>query len=963
MLKHKYPSQCIRISIVVLLYFSTLNSGWSINPEKIRTFITSNNKELSIALEFVDENPKKAFDAIEMAIEHSVKEENLNDKMLAYILLGRVNLNMGHFEKAIQNADTAHTLAIKLSNYKILPQIVKLKVDVFGQLGRNNEALNSASTALHLAKKQKINQMQIELMLILGDLMGQQNQIDEQFKTKQNALLIAEREGNKHLKSECLHSIGSSYFRINQHKDALTWYDKARQLRNELNDTLGLIATLKNISLANRDLGKFDESNSSLMEALRLSSAIGSKMNMADIYNLLGSLALRAKKNFEAIDYYNQSLQIREKLGYLLSQASTLENISRVQKELNLFEEASKNLQKSIELRTELNDSRGLASAYNDMGNLYSEKGEFAVALKYYLSSLKIRQEVDLQSDIARSLTNIGITYRKLNSHRNALKYFGQALELISDKFDPAGKAYIYIHHGNTLRDMGNPTKALESFKKALELRERTDNPISISQTLRSIANAYSDLGLFSQSKNYLSKALELMVEINDEKGLADVKNELGNLALKMGDIDDALLYFQHAAMLYGKHFDLEKRGLCLRKIGEIQTKKGQYANALENLNIALSLGERTGNKKLFELTLLALYDFHLARGEYKEALQYFQKHIIVRDSLLAQHQQEAIWQASLDLELDKKAEEIKKIEGEVESLQIEAKLKSVELQQQKLIRNFFAIALLFIVVIAIGSVYGYLIIRKKNVWLNEANEKLAKSEADLKKIVQTKDKLFSIIAHDLRSPFTALVGLTEIISQNASQLEPKEVSEYGTLIHESSQKLLNLIENLLHWSRSQTGKIKIAPQNVQLVKLATEVIGILSLQAEVKGINICNQIDNSQVVVADYDTLSTVIRNLVSNAIKYTEKNGTITLSAKKQNSKTIININDNGIGISPENLGKLFKLEENFSTKGTNQEAGTGLGLIVCKEFVEKNGGEISVESNQGSGTTFTITLPSSS
>ncbi|PKP36223.1 MAG: hypothetical protein CVT98_08600, partial [Bacteroidetes bacterium HGW-Bacteroidetes-15] len=670
---------------------------------------------------------------------------------------------------------------------------------------------------------------------------------------------------------------------------------------------------------------------------------------------------VRKGNSTEALEYYSRSLQLREEAGFLSSVASTLENISRVQKELGQFEEASNSLQKVIKTREELKDARSLGSAYNELGNLYAEKGELADALMHYLKSLKIRQEANIQSDIAKSLTNIGLMYRRMGSHRNALKYFEQALDLISDKIDPIGKALIFIHIGNTLRDLDDPKEAFVNYKQALELREQTGNKLATSQAMRSIANAHSDLQEYSISRKYLNQAQNILRELNDEKGIADTYNELGNVAQKENNLLLALEYFESASSIYAKHFELDMRGLCVRKIGEIQTKLKRFDDASTNLNLALSLAKKTGNAKLIELTYLALHDLYKAKDLHKDALESYYSYIHIRDSLNSINQREAIWQASLDLELDKKAEEIKVIEGEVENLRTEAKIKTIQLEKQKLIRNFFAVILLFVILIAIGSVYGYFIIRQKNIWLNEANEKLAQSESDLKKLVQTKDKLFSIIAHDLRSPFTALIGLTEVLANQGARLSTEEVIEYGSMIHESSEKLLNLIDNLLHWSRSQTGKIKLVSQKISLDKMVADVVSILSLQANAKSINILTNISKELFIFADYDTISTVLRNLTSNAIKYTKPNGNVTISASHQNDKVLIKISDNGVGIEKDNLAKLFRIEESFSTKGTSQEAGTGLGLIVCKEFVELNNGQIWVDSIVGQGTTFTFSLPS--
>ncbi|HPV56285.1 MAG TPA: HAMP domain-containing sensor histidine kinase, partial [Tenuifilaceae bacterium] len=240
-----------------------------------------------------------------------------------------------------------------------------------------------------------------------------------------------------------------------------------------------------------------------------------------------------------------------------------------------------------------------------------------------------------------------------------------------------------------------------------------------------------------------------------------------------------------------------------------------------------------------------------------------------------------------------------------------------------------------------------------------QINEKLIESETHLKQTVQTKDKLFSIIAHDLRSPFTALVGLSEVLSEKSNELSSEEIAELSKHIHQSATGVLALTDNLLSWSRSQTGKLTINPQTFSLKEIVDNIVTVASIPAQEKKIAINTKIGNDLNIYADFDTISTAIRNLISNAIKFTPTGGSISVSGKKVLNYIEIKVADTGIGIEPENLAKLFRVD-GLTTKGTNQESGTGLGLILCKEFVEKNNGNISVESIIGLGTTFTITIP---
>jgi two-component system, sensor histidine kinase and response regulator len=252
----------------------------------------------------------------------------------------------------------------------------------------------------------------------------------------------------------------------------------------------------------------------------------------------------------------------------------------------------------------------------------------------------------------------------------------------------------------------------------------------------------------------------------------------------------------------------------------------------------------------------------------------------------------------------------------------------------------------------------------KQNEELQELNSSLEKKVEErtkqLNELNATKDKFFSIIAHDLKNPFNTLIGFTELLLENLRDYSPEKLHEFIGILHDTSKQSYSLLENLLEWSRSQTGAIQIKKEVINIYNLVEENINLLLNQASKKKIKLVNDIHYEGTVVADLNMLSTVIRNLVSNAIKYTKEEGTITCRANLKDDKLEISINDTGIGIKPENLPKLFRIDINYSTRGTADEGGTGLGLILCKEFISKNDGEIWVESVFGEGSTFKFTIP---
>lgn len=243
---------------------------------------------------------------------------------------------------------------------------------------------------------------------------------------------------------------------------------------------------------------------------------------------------------------------------------------------------------------------------------------------------------------------------------------------------------------------------------------------------------------------------------------------------------------------------------------------------------------------------------------------------------------------------------------------------------------------------------------------LAEANKKLHESQNDLKKLNASKDRLFSIIAHDLRSPFTSLIGLSQFLIEDIEDLTRSEIKDFSTKINEASKNIFTLLENLLQWSRIQTGRIEFDPEDFDLKQIVDNSINLLEGNAYTKEIQIINNIAHSTYVNADKQMISSVVQNLLSNAIKFTNNFGKIEFTSTDKDGFIEVNITDDGVGMTDNERKKLFNQNVIHTTKGTNNEPGTGLGLILCKDLIEKNGGKISVESEKNKGTTFLFTLP---
>jgi PAS domain S-box-containing protein len=239
-------------------------------------------------------------------------------------------------------------------------------------------------------------------------------------------------------------------------------------------------------------------------------------------------------------------------------------------------------------------------------------------------------------------------------------------------------------------------------------------------------------------------------------------------------------------------------------------------------------------------------------------------------------------------------------------------------------------------------------------------SNQLEQSEQVQKELNAEKDKFFSIIAHDLKSPFAGIMGYTALLLDEFDSLSKEEMRDFVSSLDKLSRNTFKLIENLLEWARLQTGKMKYNPTKIQLYESTLYAVSLVSANAERKEIRIINEIKDDPFVKADERMLNSVLENLLSNAIKFTPRGGSITISSSAVNIFYEVSIADTGVGMSPEVIEKIFRIDTNHTTLGTEQEKGTGLGVVLCKEMMERQGGALKVESKLGMGTKFSFILP---
>ena len=378
------------------------------------------------------------------------------------------------------------------------------------------------------------------------------------------------------------------------------------------------------------------------------------------------------------------------------------------------------------------------------------------------------------------------------------------------------------------------------------------------------------------------------------------------------------------------------------------------------------NIGSKIDNLELIKNAYFELYRYYNKLNDKTNALENYQNYTLIKDSINARLNSQRLVEIQMNFELEESYSEISRIENEVNQLTAENKIRELEIKKQKNVKNLLIIIVILTIIFGISSTIQFLNKRKTNILLNEkiteadkSNKLLKKSEENLKILNATKDKFFSIIAHDLKSPLVSLKSFLTAIKNPKEENYEKATAQLQQLEGLLS-KVIDLINNLLFWALSQEDSIKFNAESFNLHQSIIEELSGASIVAESKGISLNVEIDNQYTVFTDRNMLLFIIRNLVSNALKFTPSGGTVRVNAEKTEQNDCIIVTDTGTGIETEQLEKLFDLEKKLTPNTSGKREGTGLGLMLCREFTQKMGGKIEVETQPGFGSSFSITIP---
>lgn len=576
--------------------------------------------------------------------------------------------------------------------------------------------------------------------------------------------------------------------------------------------------------------------------------------------------------------------------------------------------------EKARKIAIRLENQRLIASNALNFGSYYWYKSDFNKAIEQYIKAAKLFKDHGTPKDIADVKANIGSVYLSIGNFDQALPYFKQSLPLYEELGHFSGIANIQNYLGVIYSSKENYDSAIFHFKLCAEYAIKSNSELIEARGISNVALIYSMQEKFDKARDYYLKSLKLEKRIGNEPGILKSYLQLGNLETKLGNFTSAKKYFQMAK------------------------DRPYIQNDLE------------GQKTLAE-EYYALYE---KEGRIDSAYAYYKLFTQLKDSISDSEDKAYINELNTQYETEKK-------ENEILALQKDKALADLSIAAEKNKNLLLLIGSLLIAAILVFITYFYFQTRKKkketdkrNELITNINKKLSQSQDDLLLANKTRDKFFALIAHDLRGPIASFQGIGKLIDYT---LKKGNLENTQTLIHsvdESASRINSLLDNLLKWALSQTGSLSFSPVPVHLNVVLKDMIAIYEQSFLAKNISIENNIPEDLWVYADLNSISTVLRNLIGNALKFNEDGGSILLESKAINKHIEISVIDEGVGIPDDKLATIFNLNDKKSTAGTKGEKGTGLGLMLCKEFITKNGGEISIESTIGKGTRITFSLP---
>lgn len=622
-------------------------------------------------------------------------------------------------------------------------------------------------------------------------------------------------------------------------------------------------------------------------------------------------ILVNLSKEYQYVDYAKsktfaeEALRIANEKKIVKSQILAYQNIGAVYTASGDFSTALRYDNLALEASLGIQDSLQLTIDYNNIGSDYYDLGEYDEAFYYFTQSFRFAKSLEDSFRMTVALHNVGRVFKELGQYDKALDHLRISKKMSEEIGDHIGIAYSYDELGDIQLKKGNYDSALALLRNSLTITREYSEYVLEPRTMTRIAIIYAQKNEYARSLSVYDSAYQLHEKTNNKFGIAEV--ELGR--------------------------------------GKVYLQQKMFPEALNAINTSLSVS-RSLNARILEIRgysiLSSLWE---QRGDFAKSLAYYKQYKQLEDSLFSQDMQEKLLR------------ETEAKDSRIAELSAINDLRDDQIKREELNRNILVVVFAVSVFLLVTVYRSGQRRRQINMLLLQHQADMEKRSDELERLNQVKDKFFSIISHDLRSPINALAGILDLMSKDA--VKPEDFNRYTQELRIRFNHTRTLLNNLLDWTLLQMDKLNLQAAKIDLYKIVEENIQLLSSLND-KQIQLKNNVPVNAIGFADSNTVNLVIRNLMTNAIKFTNDGGTVAISAKEQGNEWLMSVKDNGIGMKADVLRILFDKTAPYTTRGTANEKGTGLGLILCKEFIEKNGGKIWVESEESTGSTFWFTLP---
>ncbi len=565
--------------------------------------------------------------------------------------------------------------------------------------------------------------------------------------------------------------------------------------------------------------------------------------------------------------------------------------------------------------------------------------GYYSEAIELYEQCLKQAREQKDLSKTGNAFIGIGIAYDRAGSYDDALQYYFKALQA----YEQAGNSK---KQAGTLKNLGNTYRVIKTYDKAYSYFQLSLKKFASLKDSTGIANVLNDIGIMYMDKQRNKDALLLFKEVAakynnyaDPRVIAYAYNNSAIIYSRMGLYKNALSNYTSSLQLMKKTKEEYGIGLVLINLGDLYNRQGKYLEGLKNSKEGLLIAQKISSNQLIASAYKNIADSYKHLADFKLSNFYLDKLLLINDTIFSARS------AKSYAEMDTRYQNEKK-QKEIMLLKQDNSIKSIQLDVEQRTRYFLVTILAMVIIVSVLLYRSYSFKQKLNKTLRFANEKL--DEAN-----QSKIKLISIITHDLRAPVSNLFNFLQLQKDTSSKLSSADQEKFKNKINAAAENVLDTMEDVLIWSKSQMETFSAALEKVNINELFEEMISLNSAIASYKKITLVKNSPDDLNLQTDPNFIKIVLRNILSNSLKVTPEGGNIELVGFEKESSVVIILKDSGHGISPDHLNSLF------NWNSINSQS-TGLGLKLAKEFTEKLNGSITVHSHISKGTEFILTFP---